>query len=102
MIGTDLLLLIMETILEYEPSEILRVKETLRESGAFFKENAAALFEDCFLALTSSQAKTENFKLMKTLTDTEDGKNELYIVFNTVLNICAQVIKVNVRGLEEF
>ena len=92
----------METILELEPSEILHVKETLSESAAFFKENATALFEDCFLALTSSQAKTENFKLMRTLTDTEDGKNELSNVFNTVLNICAQVIKVNVRGLEEF
>ncbi len=43
----------METILELEPSEILHVKETLSESTAYFKENAAALFEDCFLALTS-------------------------------------------------
>jgi len=92
----------METVLELEPSEILHIKETLSESGAFFKQNAAALFEDCFLALTSSQAKTESFKLLRTLTDTEDGKNELSNVFNIVLNICAQVIKLNVKGLEEF
>ena len=61
----------METILKIEPSEIQRIKDTLAESFPFFKENATALFEDCFLALTSTQAKTDNFKLMRQLTDKE-------------------------------
>ena len=44
----------METILKIEPSEIQRIKDTLAESFPFFKENATALFADCFLALTST------------------------------------------------
>ena len=55
----------MDSILELEPSQIAHIKDTLVESKVFFKEHAASLFEDCFLAITSSQAKPDNFKLMR-------------------------------------
>ena len=48
--------------------------------------------------LTSTGAKQDNFALLSTITETEG----LSTVFDVVLNLCALVFKLNVKGAEEF
>ena len=55
----------MDSILDYESAEIAAIKDTLVENKQFFKENAADLFEDSFMILTSTEAKIKNFKLVQ-------------------------------------
>jgi hypothetical protein len=88
----------MDSVLELESHEITRLKETLVEHKDLFKQNSQALFDDCFLLLTSTGAKPENFTLLKGLTE----QPNLAAVFDIVLNLCAQVFRLNVRGQEEF
>lgn len=70
-----------------------------------FQTNAASLFEDCFSLLLSQGAKAENFKLLKQLqaVSLEDSGNQeaLAILFDVVVNICAQIFKTGIRGAEE-
>ncbi len=49
----------MEAILELENSEVQSIASTIQESRDLFKQNAGPLFEDAFLVLTSTGAKTE-------------------------------------------
>ena len=51
----------MDSVLELDQSEITHIKTVLAESKDTFKTNAAALFEDSFLVLTTTQVKQENF-----------------------------------------
>jgi hypothetical protein len=44
----------MDSVLEYDSHEIQAIKEILAPNKAFFKENAQALFEDCFMVLTAT------------------------------------------------
>ena len=76
-----------------------------------FKANAAALFEDAFLVLTSTGAKTEQFKILKQIEVMADGtdpdmtvetQQQLSMLFDIVLNLCAQVYRMGVRGTDEF
>jgi hypothetical protein len=52
----------------------------------------------------SSGAKTENLKLLKEMEEMEDDELQvkLNLLIEIVLNICASVVKVNLRGIEEF
>lgn len=88
----------MDSVLELDTHEITRLKETLIEHKDLFKQNSQALFSDCFLMLTSTGAKQDNFALLSTITETEG----LSTVFDVVLNLCALVFKLNVKGAEEF
>ena len=88
----------MDSVLELDTHEITRLKETLIEHKDLFKSNSQALFSDCFLMLTSTGAKQDNFALLSTIAETEG----LSTVFDVVLNLCALVFKLNVKGAEEF
>ena len=55
----------MEAILELENSEVQSIANTIQESRELFKTNAAALFEDAFLVLTSTGAKSDQFKILR-------------------------------------
>ena len=55
----------MEAILEFENSEVQSIVSTLQESRELFKANAAAIFEDAFLVLTSTGANSNQFKILK-------------------------------------
>ena len=54
--------------------------------------------------MLSSGAKTENLKLLKEMEAMEDDdlQIKLNLLIEVVLNICSNIIKVNVRGIEEF
>ena len=54
--------------------------------------------------LLSTGAKTENFPLLKELEESEDDQHQinLNLLLDIVLNICGSIIKVNLKGLEEF
>jgi hypothetical protein len=56
------------------------------------------------LLILSSGAKTENLKLLKEMEEMEDDELQvkLNLLIEIVLNICASVVKVNLRGIEEF
>ena len=47
----------MDSVLELDQNEIGLIKSLLAEQKDIFKQNAAALFEDSFLVLTSTQTK---------------------------------------------
>ena len=55
----------MDSILELDSSEVTQIIDSLTEARQLFKTNAAALFEDAFLVLTSTGAKTEQFKILR-------------------------------------
>jgi len=70
----------METILELEPSEIAFLQGQLKAAGDTWKQNAADIFEDCFLMLTSSSsAKPDSFKILKQIqvAGEEDAETQL-------------------------
>ena len=54
----------MDSLLDFERSEVDSIITTLSENKDLFKEHAAALFEDAFLMLTSTQTKGEHFKIL--------------------------------------
>ena len=54
----------MDSLLDFERSEVDAIITTLSEHKDLFKEHSAALFEDSFLMLTSSQTKGESFKIL--------------------------------------
>ena len=99
----------MDSILEFEASEIAHIQEQIGNHVELWKENYVALFEDCFLLLTStSAAKPENFKIMRQLQATAEDEAEvesqsgLSALFDVILNVCGQVFKMGVEGQEEF
>ena len=101
----------MDSILELENSEVQQIVASVSEARELFKTNAAALFEDAFLVLTSSGAKTDQFKILRqieSVTDgsdeslTEDVQQQLSMLFDLVLNICAQVFRMGIKGTDEF
>ena len=49
----------MDSILELETSEVSQIVEQSAEQRELFKTNAGALFDDAFLVLTSSGAKSD-------------------------------------------
>ena len=53
--------------------------------------------------LLSTGAKTENFELLKMIEESEDEalQQKFDVLLEIVLNICAQTIKLNVKGNEE-
>ena len=55
----------MDSILEFEQREIDAMVEVLSEAKDVFKKNAADLFDDAFLVLTSAGAKIDNFKILR-------------------------------------
>jgi hypothetical protein len=57
----------MDSVLELDQHEITQIKTLLAESKDLFKQNAAALFEDSFLVLTTTQTKQENFQILRQL-----------------------------------
>ena len=65
----------------------------LAEFKDLFKQNAAALFEDSFLVLTTTQTKQENFQILRQLQTADENQNGLAQLFNVVLNISAQVFR---------
>lgn len=101
----------MDSILELETAEVTQIVEQIAEARDLFKTNAGALFEDAFLVLTSTGAKTDQFKILKQIEAVADGSDEavteelqqqLAMLFDIVLNICAQVFRMGVRGTDEF
>ena len=54
--------------------------------------------------LLSTGAKTENFPLLKEMEDSEDDQAQVNLncLIDIVLNICGQILKVNLKGSEEF
>lgn len=56
------------------------------------------------MLILSSSAKTENLKLLKDMEAMEDDALQirLNLLIEIVLNICASVVKVNLKGIEEF
>ena len=101
----------MDSILELEATEVASMVAQISEAREVFKTNAAALFEDAFLVLTSTGAKTDQFKILRqieTIADgsdpnvTEEIQQQLSSLFDVVLNICAQVFRMGVRAPEEF
>lgn len=98
---------IMDIILEFEPNEIESIKNALKsEEGlpALFKKYAPQLFETCFLMLLSTGGKSESFPLLKEMEESEDDQQQVNLncLLDIVLNICGQIIKINVKGAEEF
>ena len=72
----------METILELEPSEIAYLQGQLKAGGDTWKQNAADIFEDCFMMLTtSSGAKPDSFKILKQIqiAGEEDSENQILL-----------------------
>ena len=57
----------MDSLLDFEKHEADAIINTLVDNKDLFKENAAALFEDAFLMLTSTQTKPESFKILSQL-----------------------------------
>ena len=55
----------MDSILEFEQSEIDAMVAVISGAREAFKQNAADLFDDAFLVLTSAGAKVENFKILR-------------------------------------
>lgn len=96
----------MDSILEFEQQEIKHIKKLFKsEEGLqdLFTQYAPQLFETAFLMLLSTGAKTENFTLLKQIEESEDEtmQQKFDVLLEIVLNICAQTIKMNVRGNEE-
>jgi len=97
----------MDAILELEASEVSAIIAQIGESRDLFRANAVALFEDAFLVLTSTGARTDQFKILRQLETPAEGaeqenQQKLAVLFNVVLNICAQVYRMGVRAPEEF
>ena len=97
--------------MELENSEVQQIVASVAEARDLFKQNAAALFEDAFLVLTSSGAKTDQFKILRQIEAVADGSDEnlteetqqqLAMLFDVVLNICAQVFRLGIKGTDEF
>ena len=51
----------MDSILELENAEVNFIQGQIADNADLFKANAAALFQDAFLVLTSTGAKTDQF-----------------------------------------
>ena len=97
----------MDSILELEVTEIKQIKKLFKQEEGMqetFHQYASQLFETCFLMILSTGAKSENFKLLKDMEAMEDDQLQikLNLLLEIVLNICSSIIKVNVKGIEEF
>ena len=93
----------MDSILDLERHEAKLIKDTLAQVKDVFQPNAPQIFDDCFNLLLSQGAKTESFNLLKSLADPNNAEADaLNNAYNAILAICTQVIKANLKGLEEF
>lgn len=93
----------MDSVLELDPTEIKNIREIISSNKDLFIQNAPQIFEDCFNMLLSSQAKIENFNLLKQISTTNDGsEQQLSDLLNAILAVCSHIFKANVKGLEEF
>ena len=99
----------MDSILEFDQSEIKQIKKSFKNtegSRDTFLQYAPMLFETSFLMILSSKdgTKTENLSLLKEISELEDDglKVQLDTCLEIVLNLCHQIIKVNLKGPEEF
>ena len=45
----------------------------MADHKALFREHAESLFHDCFLMITSTGAKTENFQLLRSLSESDEA-----------------------------
>ena len=65
---------------------------------------APKLFDNCFLMLLSSGAKTENLSLLREMAESEDDALQIKIdtLLDIVLNLCASIIRANIKGQTEF
>jgi len=83
----------MDSLLDFDRHEVDLIVNTLVDNKDLFKENAAALFEDSFLMLTSTQAKGDSFKVLSQLAayneESKDTQRSLNELLDCVLNICA-------------
>jgi hypothetical protein len=79
---------------------LFKAEEGLKE---LFQQYGPLLFETAYLMLLSTGAKTENFALLKMIEESEDEslQQKFDVLLEIVLNICAQSIKLNVKGNEE-
>lgn len=79
---------------------MFKAEEGLKE---LFQQYGPLLFETAYLMLLSTGAKTENFALLKMIEESEDEslQQKFDVLLEIVLNICAQSIKLNVKGNEE-
>lgn len=96
----------MDSILEFDQQEIKHIKKLFKQEEGLhelFVEYGAQLFETAYLMLLSTGAKTENFALLKQIEASEDEswQQKFDVLLEIVLNICAQTIKINVKGTEE-
>lgn len=96
----------MDSILEFDQQEIKHIKKLFKsEEGLMdlFQQYGPMLFETAYLMLLSTGAKTENFPLLKMIEESEDEtmQQKFDVLLEIVLNICAQSIKLNVKGNEE-
>ena len=66
----------MDSILELENSEVQAIRDQIAENKEVFKANYVALFEDAFLVLTSTGARTDQFKILRQLESVADGSDE--------------------------
>ena len=96
----------MDSLLDFDRHEVDLIVNTLVDNKDLFKQHAAALFEDSFLMLTSTQAKGDSFKVLSQLTayneESKDTQKSLNELLDCVLNICAQVFKAGIRTPDEF
>ena len=69
----------------------------------FFVQNCPQLFETAFLMLLSSGAKMENFTFMQQMNENQDEgvQAQFNAALEVVLNISAQMIKMNLKNPEE-
>ena len=97
----------MDSILELENSEVQQIVAQIAEARDLFKTQAAALFEDAFLVLTSTGAKSDQFKILRQIESVTDGEDpnlteemqqQLAILFDIVLNLSAQIYRMGIRG----
>jgi hypothetical protein len=94
----------METILDLSDAEIRDIMQTLKGSE-FYKANMLDIFEDSFLAVTSTKAKVDNFKLLKAiapgkLQGTEE-EQEMGLVFEKIITLVSSIFRCGV-STEEF
>ena len=101
----------MESILELDQHEIKQIKKLLKEQDEAgeqlhqtFVTYAPSLFETAFQIILTSGAKMENLALLRQMAESEDDALQVKMdkCIEITLNLCAAIIKQNIRGSSEF